>query len=276
MVTDPLAGLAHPLFAGMPVDEAFGTAQQRSLAAVDALPSDVFLTGDLPGLRRRLVDTYGIDPLRLDWDSCNALPSDDGATVCVFVPFLGPAGLFDMRPSRGEGEHPTGWVREHELVIVLPADRDQAQHEFEHQRSQVTDWVARIHADVVPRSERLVRTIRTRVASKVDRARQIAWLARDFGPPPLPRRGRPSADRQRSQPTSSGRSAIAIGPRRPGRPPASRELILDHFEEALLATPEPRTYAAIAERFRTLDGSHVGITPRHLRRLLRHAEKLAE
>lgn len=276
MVTFPLAGLAHPLFAGMPVDEAFGTAQKQALAAVDVLRSDDLLTGNLPGLRRRLVKTYGIDPLRLDWDSPNALPSDDGATVCVFVPFWGPAGLFDMRPSREDGELPTGWVREHELVVVLPADRDIAQHEFEHQMSLVSDWVARINADVVPRNERLTRAIRTRVASKVDRARQIALLARDFGPPPLPRRGRPSADRHGSQLTSSGRSAIAIGPRRPGRPPASRELILDRFEEALLATPEPRTYAAIAERFRTLDGSYVGITPRHLRRLLRHAEKPAE
>lgn len=275
-MSDRLAGLAHPLFACTTVDEAFADQRAKALAAVDALRSDDLLTGDLPGIRRRLVDTYRIDPLRLDWDACTALPSDDGATVRVFVPFSGAAGLLDIRPSRDDGEHPTGWVRERELVLVLPADGDEAHPEFERQKALVTTWVARLNTDVEPRNERLTRTIRTRLAFEVDRARRTASLALDFGPPPLPRRGRPSAERHRSQATSSGRSEVAIEPRGPGRPPGSRDLILDRYEEAFLATLEPRTYTAIAENFRTMDGRRKGITPRHLRRLLRTIEKPAE
>lgn len=265
-MSDPAA---HPLFAGMPVAEALTSQRDKALAAVEALPSSELTTGDLPRLRRRLVGYYRIDPLRLDWGNRTALPSNDGRTIRVFVPFWGAAGLFNMRPSGPDGEHPTGWAREHELVLTLPAERGKANREFDRQRALVTSWVTRINADVERRNERLARTIRTRVTFEAQRTRQAAALALDLGPPPLPRRGRPSEERHPPQATTSDSGDLAIEPRGPGRPPASSDLILERYEEALAATPEPRTRTAIAARFRTLDGSHIGITPRHLRRLLR-------
>jgi hypothetical protein len=273
---DRLASLAHPLFAGIAVNEALDSRRQQALAEVDALSSDALLTGDPVGLRRRLVETYRIDPLRVEWEARTSRASDGGSSVWLFVPFLGAAGLFDMRPTRDEGEHPTGWVREHELVLALSGDRSKARREFERQKALVTDWVGRINANVEPRNERLATTIRKRVMFNAQRARQAAALALDFGPPPLPRRGRPSEERHPSRATIPDRGGVAIEPRRPGRPRSSSDLILERYEDALAATPEPRTRTAIATRFRTLDGSHIGITPRHLRRLLRNVEIPAE
>lgn len=275
-MSDRLADLAHPLFAGTPVDKALDSHRNKALAEVDAVRSDDLLTGDLPGLRRHLVETYRIDPLRIEWDARTALASDDRSTVRVFVPFLGAAGLFDMRPTRDDGEHPIGWVREHELVLVLAADGGKAQREVDRQKSLINDWAARINSDVEPRNERLARTIRTRVTFEADRVRRTAALALELGPPPAPRTGRRSEERQARSTTSGGRSDAALQAHRPGRPRASRELILDRYEEAVAATPQPQTLTAIAARFRTMDGRHLGISARHLRRLLGSIQESAE
>lgn len=275
-MSDRLADLAHPLFAGTPVDETLDSHRNKALAEVDALRSDDLLTGDLPGLRRHLVETYRIDPLRIEWDAVTALASDDHSTVRVFVPFVGAAGLFDLRPTRDDGERPTGWVREHELVLVLTADGRKAQREVDRQKSLITDWATRINADVEPRNERLARTIRTRVTFEADRVRRTAALALELGPPPSRRKGMTSEERHPRSTTSGDRSDGAIQAHRPGRPRASREHILDRYEEAVAATLQPRTRTAIAARFRTMDGRHLGISPRHLRRLLRGIEESAE
>lgn len=55
---------------------------------------------------------------------------------------------------------------------------------------------------------------------------------------------------------------------RRGRPPWTPELFTRRYEEALAATPEPRTLEQIAEHFCALDGA-TGIDPRQLRRLQR-------
>lgn len=63
-------------------------------------------------------------------------------------------------------------------------------------------------------------------------------------------------------------------PRSPGRPAWRRSLLRQRLAEAEAATPEPRTDAAIAERFRGLaaDGS-AGIDPHSLARLRRRAAR---
>lgn len=64
--------------------------------------------------------SYGLDPLRLDWSarSAEAAPSRrarggaEGWLVAVFVRFSGTPGLFDMTPTRADGEPPTAdWRR---------------------------------------------------------------------------------------------------------------------------------------------------------------------
>lgn len=57
-------------------------------------------------------------------------------------------------------------------------------------------------------------------------------------------------------------------PRRPGRPPWTRELFIERYREALAATAPPQTNARVADNFRKLDGE-VGADPDYLRKLKR-------
>ena len=181
-----------------------------------------------------------------------------------------------MRPTLDDGEHPVGWVSEQLLVLVLPADRDVAHREFDRQKALVTDWVSRINGDVEPLNQRLAKTIRTRVMSDAKRLREAAALAREFGPPRLPRARREADDSRRARVAAGDHRSLVGGPQsQPGRPRASREFNLERYEEALRATPEPRTQEAVAASFRKMDG-RVGVSPRYLRRLLHDIEASAE
>jgi len=271
-----LASLAHPLFAGTPVDDAYASLRAKALAAVDELTSEVLLTADLPRLRHRLVATYRFRPLLLHWDRRPATEADGGSSLRVSVPFTGAGGLFDMRPTRDDGEHPVGWVSEQLLVLVLPADRDVAHREFDRQKALVTDWVSRITSEAEPLNQRLAKIIRTRVTSDARRLREAAALAQEFGPPRLPR-ARLEADDSRRARVAAGddRRLIGVPPAQPGRRPASREFNLERYEEALRQTLEPRTQEAVAANFPKMDGG-VGVSPRYLRRLLREIGASAE
>jgi hypothetical protein len=264
------------LFAGTPVDDAYASLRANALAAVDELTSEVLLTTDLPPLRHRLVATYRFRPLLPHWDRRAATEADGGSSLRVSVPFTGTGGLFNMRPTRDDGEHPVGWVSENRLVLVLPADRDQAHREFERQKALVTDWVSRINGDVEPLNQRLAKTIRTRVTSDAKRLREAAALAQEFGPPRLPRARRESDDSRRARVAAGDdRRLIGAAPARPGRRPATREFNLERYEEALRQTLEPRTQEAVAANFPKMDG-RVGVSPRYLRRLLHDIEASAE
>ncbi len=122
LVSDRLASLAHPLFVGTPVDDAFASLRAKALAAVDQLTSEVLLTEDLARLRQRLVVTYQFRPLLLHWDRRAATEADGGSSLRVFVPFTGAEGLFDMRPTRDDGEHPVGWFSEDLLEPAFRAE----------------------------------------------------------------------------------------------------------------------------------------------------------
>ena len=275
-MSDRLASLAHPLFAGTPVDDVFASLRSKALAAVDQLTSEVLLTADLARLRQRLVATYRFRPLLLQWDRPAAIEADGGSSLRVSVPFTGAEGLFDTRPTRDDGGHPVGWVSEHHLVLVLPADRDDAHREFDRQKTLVTDWVSRINGDAEPLNQRLAKIIRTRVTSDAKRLREAAALAQEFGPPRLPRARREADDSRRARVAAGDhRRLLSVPPSKPGRPPASREFNLERYEEALRATPEPRTQEAVAASFRKMDG-RVGVSPRYLRRLLHDIEASAE
>ena len=267
---------AHPLFVETPVVEAYASLRAKALAAVDELTSEVLLTADLPRLRHRLVATYRFRPLLLQWDQRTATEADGGSALHVSMSFTGAEGQFNMRPTRADGEHPVGWVSDHRLVLVLPADRDEAHREFARQKALVTDWVSRINGDVEPLNQRLAKIIRTRVTSDAKRLRAAAALAQEFGPPRLPRARREADDSGRARVAAGDhRRLLGVPPAKPGRPPASREFNLERYEEALRATPEPRTQGAVAASFRKMDG-RVGVSPRYLRRLLHDIETSEE
>jgi hypothetical protein len=194
----------------------------------------------------------------------------------VFAPFTGAEGLFDMSPTRDDGERPVGWVSEHHLVLVLPADRDEAHREYDRQKVLVTDWVSRINGDVEPLNQRLAQIIRTRVTSDANRLREAVALAQEFGAPPLSRARREAGYSRRTRVAAGDyRRLLGDPPSQPGRPRASREYNLERYEEALRAMPKPRTQEAVAAQFRHMDG-RVGVSPRYLRRLRHDIEAPAE
>lgn len=273
---DPPETPAHPLFVETPIGEAYASLRAKALAAIDELTSEVLLTADLPRLRQRLVATYRFRPLLLQWDRRAATEADGGSSLRVSVPFTGAEGLFNTRPTRDDGEHPVGWVSEHHLVLVLPADRDKAHREFDRQKTLVTDWVSRINGDVEPLNQRLAKVIRARVTSDAKRMREAVALAQEFGPPPLRRVPREADDSRRARVAAGDQRRLpGVPPSQPGRPPASLEFNLERYEEALRATPEPQTQEAVAANFRKMDG-RVGVSPRYLRRLLHAIEASAE
>lgn len=267
-MADPPAMPAHPLFVETPLSEAYASLRANAMAAVDGLTSEVLLTVDLPRLRQRLVATYRFRPLLINWDRRAASEADGGSSLRVFVPFTGAGGLFNMRPTRDDGEHPVGWVSERHLVLTLPADPHEAHRAFEYQKALVTDWVTRINGDVEPFNQRLAKVIRTRVTSDAKRLREAAALAQEFGPPPLHSAPREAGDSRRTRVAAGDHHRLlGVPPSHPGRPPASREFNLERYEEARRATPEPRTQEAVAAHFRKMDGG-VGVSERYLRRIL--------
>lgn len=273
---DTTATPAHPLFVDTPIGEAYASLRAKALAAVDELTSEVLLTADLPQLRQRLVTTYRFRPLLLNWARRAATEADGGSSLRVFVPFTGANGLFDMRPTRDDGEHPVGWVSEDHLVLTLPADSDEAHRAFDRQKALVTDWVSRINGDAEPLNQRLAKIIRTRVTSHAKRLREAAALAEEFGPRRVRRTRRDADDSRRARVAASDhRRSLDVPPSQPGRPPASREFNLERYEEALRATPEPRRQEALAANFRRMDG-RVGVSPRYLRRILHDIRASAE
>lgn len=276
----------HPLFAGVAIEEAFAAQRAKALAEIAALAPDVVLTGDLPRLRRELLETYGIHALRLEWGARSAEPGTTagngggapGSTVSVFVPFSGAPGLFEMTPTRRGGELPAAFIRPSELVLVMTVGRAEAGRELERQIALITEWVARINADVDRFNRELAATLRTRLASLERRARGSAELALGLGPPPhQPRRTRLDDRRlTRSWAAKAGGPAVTPTRRGPGRPPWPDDLLADRNEEAVAATPEPRTLAAIAAHFRPLCGNELGVTPDYLRRLIKRIETRPE
>ncbi len=68
----------------------------------------------------------------------------------------------------------------------------------------------------------------------------------------------------------SGEAAAGLAPRKPGRPPWTRELFEEHWERAYGLTKKPKTIPRVAAHFKTLDG-YPEIDPETLSRLrLRH------
>lgn len=194
--------------------------------------------------------------------------------ACVSVPFSGAPGLFDMAPTPRGGELPAALVRHHELVLVIPFRRADAGRELDHQIGLIAERVALINADVDGFNLELSTTLRKRLASQAPRARRNADLALELGPARRPPRATRTDDRRTSRvwAMDTGLSAGAQRRRGPGRPRWPDDLLADRYEEALAATPEPRTLEAIAAHFRPLSGDEFGVDPDHLRRLLGRIE----
>ncbi len=285
MTTNLPPPTTHPLFAGIAIEEAFAVQRAKALADIAALTPDDLLTGNLARLRTNLLETYRMRALKPDWDARSAEAraaasgsgSGSGSTV-VFVPCPDAVGLLDMTPTRRGGDHPSGFIGYAELVLVIAFGRADAKRELERQIALITDWVARINVDVAEFNRGLSTTIRTRLAWLARRARESADLALELGAPRRQDR-RPRPDERRTSPASAANASHpAVSPTGcgSGRPRWPDDLIVTHYEDAVAATPEPRTLEAIAAHFRPLSGHEIGVSPDQLRRLRKRIQTRLE
>lgn len=277
MTTSLSSPATHPLFAVVPIEKAFAAQRAKARAEIASFAPDDLLSSDLHRLQTELLETYRIRALRLYWDARSAEPGavagNDGASgsrIHVFVPFSGAAGLFEMTPTQGGGEPPWGYARPNDLVLVVVAGREDARRDLERQIALITEWVALINADVDRFNRGLSLAIHTQLTSVAGEARRNAALALELGALRQPTRTTRPDDRRtsRMRPATAARPAVTPTRRGPGRPRWPNELIAAHYEEAVAATPEPKTPVAIAAHFRPFGGDPPGVSPDHLRRLL--------
>jgi hypothetical protein len=165
--------MRDPLFSGTPIGEAIEDQRQQALANVAALQRDELVKRDLDNLEAELVGSWRIDPLVLSWDDKMAPPSDieievdrdmdleisdetqpvevTGTGVTLFVPFLGPFGLFHWRPSTHTGKPPRGfvWAERHLLSYsAFGADCATVQRELHQQEAAIKQWVSWVNREV--------------------------------------------------------------------------------------------------------------------------------
>lgn len=278
MTTSLPPATTHPLFAGDAIEKAFMAQRAKARAEIAALAPDVLLSGDLHRLQMELLEAYRIRALRLYWNERSTEPGavagDGGGTagsaISVFVPFSGSPGLFDLTPTQHGAEPPWAYVRSNELVLVIAAGHADARRELDDQIALTTEWVAFVNTDVERFNRGLSVTVHTLLTSRALEARRNAELALELGVVRQPLRATRTDDRRTSRTRSATAPRPAVTPPRPrrGRPRWPNELIAAHYEEAVAATTDHRTPAAIAARFRPLGGDPAGVSPDHLRRLL--------
>jgi hypothetical protein len=133
------------LFDEISTANAFGEQQRKALAAVAAYPSDALLISSPGALADRILAEFRINPLTLHWDVRSAYPAESSVDVeaepvgnaveaaavskeaktaiAELIPFSGPPGLFDMRPSDPPPEAAYGTVRPAGLVLAWVGDK---------------------------------------------------------------------------------------------------------------------------------------------------------
>jgi hypothetical protein len=289
--------MADPMSSGTSVGEALDEQRRKLVAAIAELPPDVLLVRDLADLEAELVERYRIDPLVLDWGAktvergevaIEVDAADDahrrisgppkpatvtGTAITVFIPYSGARGLFGMRPMLHTADPPRGFVREHDLLLRCSGvDLDPAavRREIARAEAAVKKWVFRVNREVVAFDVDLPGEVHAALQPRIHKVRADADLMAGLG---IPEHQRPPRRHEDLGPSGTESTAGAShesvpGPRRgPGRPGWTPELFEERWREAWAATPEPRTFQALAANFRALDGTLGGVSGDHLRKL---------
>lgn len=210
-VTDGPRDVADPLFSVTTTGKAFDDQRRKAAEYIAALPPERLQTRGLDDLTAEVVERYRIDPLVLVWHAKRGESRDveidvggdvkvPGKKITYYVPFTGPAGLFEMRPSTYTESPPQGVVGEQELQISysgVEPDPATIRREFERQESDLNEWVSWIKTDVDAFAADLMGRVRAQVKARVDKARADTDLLTALGVPlrqrpSIPRRGAPS------------------------------------------------------------------------------------
>jgi hypothetical protein len=274
----------HPLFNDEPIGEAFERQHRKAAAEIVALSADDLLTRGPDELAAELLAKYLMKPLVVVWgaatDETREVDIDAsgnrrgvGTEVIEHIPFSGPDGLFDMRPTGHTNEPPTGCVRDSELLIThvgTAADPAAFQLALERERSAVRAFVSRVAADITRLNADLEGKIRAELQTRMAEIRTRADLSASLGIPV--RQGPPKRPEGTAYDERRPLPAAGVGPKlyRPlgrGRPAWTRELFEEQWRAAWVATPERKTFKALANHFRALDGMIGGLGGDHLGRL---------
>jgi hypothetical protein len=293
-----------PLFGPNPIDQAFDLRRKRALGCIANQPASELRTANLDELAAHLVAPYLMEPLELRWKERARLPEENGIEVdhdgsgrplpvshmgefTFGVPYSGMLGLFGLRPTRHVGEPPRGYVwASQELLKYSVAGTDPATARRARQQVEaaIKRWVAWANQDVSTFNAELQRSMRARLAARLDEIRasddilaaldvpestlELRQTPRDPPRHPGLANGRRRIQANGGELTAAPEPASVPGPRKgAGRPGWTRELFEEHWREAMTATPEPRTFPALAAHFTALNGNFGGVGGDHLRRL---------
>ena len=242
--------------------------------------------------------------IEVDRDGAREVPgrthsvSVGDAEITFFLPYTGMDGLFDLRPTRHDGTPPRGFVWSGRKLLrysVVPAEFAIVERDLDRLEAAIKRWVARVNRDVDAFNSDLPGVIHRalqKLKSRLDRLRAQDDLVGALGVPrtpleeprtalemprhPGPARRRGSIEANGGESTTPATHESVRGPRSgPGRPGWTRELFEEHWREAMAATPQPRTFPALAAHFRAFDGTLGGVTGDHLGRL-RRRKKFSE
>jgi len=302
-----------PLFGPDPIGQAFDLQSKKALHCIAEQPASELRTANLDELAAHLVTPYLMAPLVLRWKERARLPDKDRIEVdhdgsgrplpvspmgefTFVVPYSGENfGLFGLRPTRHVGEPPRGYVwasqglLKYSVARTDPATVRRALHQAE---AAIKRWVAWVNQDVRSFNTKLQRSMREKLAARLDEIRTgddilaaldvpQATLELPQSPRDAPRHPGLATGRRRIE-ANGGESMEAAEPasvpdprKGAGRPGWTRELFEERWREAMKATPEPRTYPALAAHFRARDGTFGGVGGDHLGKL-RRRKKFSE
>jgi hypothetical protein len=195
-LADNPTDMLDPLFSGTPVRKAINDRRRRVAEVIAALQRHDFLERGPDDLEAELVERWRIDLLVLNWDDKKGPPSDVedrtqpaeaiGTGITLFVPFLGPLGLFHWRPSTHAGKPPRGfvWAERHLLSYsAFGADSPTVQRELHQQEAAIKQWVSWVNREATVFNDALPGLIRSALTARRDKIRAGEDLVAALGVP---------------------------------------------------------------------------------------------
>ena len=300
-----LTDVFHPLFDTDPIGLTFDRQLKNALKSIAEQPAHELRAANLGELAARLATPHLIAPLELRWEDRRRLPNEDETEVdygrsrrppavspmgefAFVVPYSGTLGLFDLRPTRDVGQPPSGYVWASQGLLeysVARADVATVRRALRRAEAEIKRWVKWVNQDVSTFNAKLQRSMRERLAARLDEIRGSDDILAALDVPEATLELRPTPRDAPRHPDLASRGSLVEanggqlpgaaepasvpGPRKKGagRPGWTRELFEEHWREAMTATPEPRTWAALAAHFRARDDTFSGVGGDHLRRL---------
>ncbi len=252
--------------------------RRRHMAeTIERWPADGLLSTPTADLVARLVEDFGLQPLRLHTDRMEQLPTKEvqvdvrrdqlrfiedrslpfylpGSSISVSVPFDGDPELFTMQASTRLLRHVNGLIKGRELVITylgIDPTAEQVKASIDSELSLIVRSVGFVNNDVAQFSAQLPHEARTLVEQRKAKLLRDRGLEGALG---IPVRRRPGAP---STPVPVRRKRLGLHRTSTSAQPYQDEYALAqaHYEEILdiiqgmgrMLERSPRTFAKLSE-----------------------------